>query len=108
MSLPVNVSIVPCPDYSPERLDAAVAAAIAPLGGLDWVKAGMTVAIKTNLVSRMSPDSAAVTHPEAVAALVVLGYSQAEALQAMDGLELAALSAEEIIRQCLKKLVKLG
>ena len=70
MSLPVNVSIVPCPDYSPERLDAAVAAAIAPLGGLDWVKAGMTVAIKTNLVSRMSPDSAAVTHPEAVAALV--------------------------------------
>lgn len=65
MSLPVNVSIVPCPDYSPERLDAAVAAAIAPLGGLDWVKAGMTVAIKTNLVSRMSPDSAAVTHPEA-------------------------------------------
>ena len=45
---------------------------------------------------------------EAVAALVVLGYSQAEALQAMDGLELAALSAEEIIRQCLKKLVKLG
>ena len=46
MSVPVNVSIMPCPDYSPERLDAAVAAAIAPLGGLDWVKAGMTVAIK--------------------------------------------------------------
>ena len=39
---------------------------------------------------------------EAVAALVVLGYSQAEALQAMEGLELAALSAVEIIRQCLK------
>lgn len=43
---------------------------------------------------------------EAVAALMVLGYSQAEALQAMEGLDAAQMEAEEIIRQCLKKLVK--
>ncbi len=43
---------------------------------------------------------------EAVAALMVLGYSQAEALHAMEGLDAAHMEAEEIIRQCLKKLMK--
>ena len=65
----ISVSITACGDYSPEHLDAALAAVLEPLGGLDWVQSGMTIAIKTNLVSRMSPESAAVTHPEAVAAL---------------------------------------
>ena len=43
---------------------------------------------------------------EAVAALMVLGYTQAEALHAMEGLDAAGMDAEEIVRQCLKKLVK--
>lgn len=43
---------------------------------------------------------------EAVSALMVLGYSQAEALAAMDGLDLNGMRAEEIIRQCLKRLAK--
>ena len=43
---------------------------------------------------------------EAVAALMVLGYTQAEALGAMKGLDTAGMEADEIIRQCLKKLVK--
>ena len=43
---------------------------------------------------------------EAVAALMVLGYTQAEALHAMKGIDAAGLEADEIIRQCLKKLVK--
>ncbi len=43
---------------------------------------------------------------EAVAALMVLGYTQAEALHAMEGLDAANMEAEEIIRRCLKKLVK--
>ena len=43
---------------------------------------------------------------EAVAALMVLGYTQAEALQAMEGLDAVGMEADEIIRQCLKKLVK--
>ena len=41
---------------------------------------------------------------EAVAALMVLGYSQAEALTAMKGLDTAHMEADEIIRQSLKKL----
>ena len=43
---------------------------------------------------------------EAVAALMVLGYTQAEALHAMKQIDTAGMEADEIIRQCLKKLVK--
>lgn len=43
---------------------------------------------------------------EAVAALMVLGYSQSEALHALEGLDPAGMEADEIIRLCLKKLVK--
>lgn len=41
---------------------------------------------------------------EAVAALLVLGYSQAEALTAMEGCPTEGAEAEDIIRYCLKKL----
>lgn len=61
--------------------------------------------------SGASPVAAAMTAngginhtQEAVAALMVLGYTQAEALRAMGGLDAAHLEADEIIRQCLKKL----
>ncbi len=43
---------------------------------------------------------------EAVSALMVLGYSQSEAMQAMNGMDLSGLTAEDIIRQCLKRLAK--
>ena len=52
----------------------------------------------------MAAASGGVNHTqEAVAALMVLGYSQAEALQAMEGMDAAQMEAEEIIRQCLKR-----
>ncbi len=41
---------------------------------------------------------------EAVAALMVLGYSQAEALYAMGGLDTPNMETEDIIRHSLKKL----
>ena len=42
---------------------------------------------------------------EAVSALVVLGYSQAEALQAMEGIQTdGTVTSEQLIRTCLKKL----
>ena len=43
---------------------------------------------------------------EAAAALAVLGYSQGEINLALKGLDLEALSLEEIIKQALKKMVK--
>ena len=43
---------------------------------------------------------------EAAAALAVLGYSQGEINLALKGIDLEALSLEEIIKQALKKMVK--
>lgn len=53
------------------------------------------------------PASGAVNHmQEAVAALMVLGYTQAEAFSAMEGLAADTMEAEDIIRHCLKKLAQ--
>ena len=43
---------------------------------------------------------------EASAALAVLGYSQQEITLALKGLDLQNLTLEEIIKQCLKKMLK--
>ena len=43
---------------------------------------------------------------EASAALAVLGYSQQEIMLALKGIDLENLTLEEIIKQCLKKMVK--
>ncbi|MBE6602309.1 MAG: DUF362 domain-containing protein [Ruminococcaceae bacterium] len=65
-----RISIVPCSDYDPKTVRPALEAVLAPLGGLDWVTPGMTVAIKANLVSMMKPERAATTHPALLCALV--------------------------------------
>ncbi|MBR4875793.1 MAG: Holliday junction branch migration protein RuvA [Clostridia bacterium] len=41
---------------------------------------------------------------DAVAALMVLGYSRAEALSALKGVDTSAMSVDEIVRTALKKL----
>ncbi|MBS5151430.1 MAG: Holliday junction branch migration protein RuvA [Butyricicoccus pullicaecorum] len=52
------------------------------------------------------PSGAGVNHTqEAIAALMVLGYAQSEALQALEGLNLAEYAdTEAIIRACLKRI----
>ena len=64
------VSVVRVDDYG----DVAGATSeltklLAPIGGLDFVKEGMTVVIKANLVSAMKPQEAATTHPVLLCAL---------------------------------------
>ena len=59
----VDVSIVSCKSYDAEECRLALEQALAPFGGLDWVKDGMRVVIKVNLVSAMKPEQAATTHP---------------------------------------------
>ncbi len=55
--------------------------------------------------SMMGASVGKVNHTqEAVAALMVLGYSQSEALYAMEGLDTGNMETEQIIQQSLRKL----
>ncbi len=66
----VDVSLVACDSYEPQTVKNALEALLSPLGGLDWVTAGMKIAIKANLVSMMKPEEAATTHPALLVELV--------------------------------------
>ena len=63
------------------------------IGGMESFAGGITI---------IPEDKTA----EASAALAVLGYSQQEIMLAMKGIDLENLTLEEIIKQCLKKMVK--
>ena len=67
-----DVSVAACGSYEREEVLSALRAVLTPVGGLDWVKPGMRVAIKANLISAMKPDAAATTHPAVLAAMVKL------------------------------------
>ena len=58
-----DVVIVECKDYSEECVQSAFDELINELGGLDWVKSGMKIVIKANLVTFLKPETAATTHP---------------------------------------------
>lgn len=64
------VSIVKCESYAQEAVKPALKLVIDQLGGLNWVKDGMVIAIKANLVSYLRPEKAATTHPALLCALV--------------------------------------
>lgn len=64
-----RVSIARCPDYDPERVEAALAAVLAPLGGMSaFVKPGDRVLVKPNLLASREPEKAVTTHPAVVRA----------------------------------------
>ena len=67
-----DVSVAACAAYTPEVCERALTEVLAPLGGLEWVRPGMRVVIKANLVAAMKPDAAATTHPTLLAALTRL------------------------------------
>ena len=67
-----DVVIVPCGSYEQQEVEAALTAVLEPLDGLDFVKPGMRIAVKVNLVSAMKPELAATVHPNLVCALVKL------------------------------------
>ena len=69
---PNLVSVVPCETYAPDVCEAALNAVLMPLGGLEWVRPGMRIAIKANLVAGAKPEKAITTHPELLAALTRL------------------------------------
>lgn len=67
-----EVVVVPCGEYTQQACTTALKNVLEPIGGLDWVHSGMTVAIKANLVSHMKPEKAATTHPALLCALVTM------------------------------------
>ena len=68
----MKVSVVPCKEYDPAQCEVALRQALAPFGFLEGIRAGMTVAVKANLVTFMKPEKAATTHPALLCALVRL------------------------------------
>ena len=63
------VSVTPLASYDPTLARAALEDALGKIGGLDFVRSGMRIVIKANLVSAMAPDTAATTHPVLLSAL---------------------------------------
>jgi uncharacterized protein (DUF362 family)/Pyruvate/2-oxoacid:ferredoxin oxidoreductase delta subunit len=67
------VCVVACQVYDPDVVRQAVAGALAPLGGIDrFVRPGMQVLLKPNLLAAASLDRAVTTHPAVVQAVVEL------------------------------------
>ena len=118
---PNLVSVVPCESYAPETCLKAVSDVLKPLGGLEWVKPGMRIAIKTNLVAGAKPEKAVTTHPTLLAALtrllrergasVVIGDSPGNLFNtsvlnrayAVSGLSEAEAAGAELNRDCSEK-----
>ena len=67
-----NVSVVSCPSYDPAVCRRALIEVLEPVGGLDFVKPGMKVGIKANLVSFLKPEAGATTHPVLLSELTKL------------------------------------
>ncbi len=68
-----RVAVMQCESYDTEKLMARITEGTALLGGLKrFVKPGSTVLLKVNLILSLPPESAAVTHPEFVRAVIRL------------------------------------
>jgi uncharacterized protein (DUF362 family)/Pyruvate/2-oxoacid:ferredoxin oxidoreductase delta subunit len=65
-----DVAVVRCKTYDVEAVKPALEEAVNAVNGLDFVKLGMKIIIKPNLVSFKKPDAAATTHPALLEALV--------------------------------------
>jgi len=60
-----------CSDYELNTVEAALDAALAPLGGMAaFVSPGNSVLLKVNMLSRATPERAVTTHPAVVRALI--------------------------------------
>jgi len=67
---PCIVSLASCPDYDPDRVQAAVDRVVEPLGGMAaLVQPGQRVLLKPNLLAPKPAASAVNTHPQVVAAV---------------------------------------
>ncbi len=74
MSLPVSIQALP--DYQPDRVEAALQALLAPLGGMQaFIKPGQRVLLKPNLLAGKPPEKAVTTHPEIVRQTILMAQA---------------------------------
>ncbi|MBQ3798405.1 MAG: DUF362 domain-containing protein [Butyrivibrio sp.] len=64
-----TVSLYKCTSYDYDIVYEALDGALSDIDGLSFVKPGMTVGLKTNLVAAMAPEKAGTTHPILLKAL---------------------------------------
>ena len=65
-----KAALIRCESYDQQEVDRAVAEAFALVGGLSqWIKPGMTVAIKANLLMKKKPEAFTTTHPAVIEAV---------------------------------------
>lgn len=60
------VSVQACSDYEESTVRQSMDRLLSQMDALSFVKPGMTIAIKVNLISAMKPEDAATTHPALV------------------------------------------
>ncbi|MBQ6363196.1 MAG: DUF362 domain-containing protein [Lachnospiraceae bacterium] len=67
--LKAPVSAAACSSYDEEEVRLSLRRLLDPIDALDFVREGMTVAVKVNLITMMAPEKAATTHPALVGEL---------------------------------------
>ena len=67
-----DVALAACEGYEDPAVEAALRQAVDAIDGLSFVKPGLRIVVKVNLVTAMKPDTAATVHPSVVCALVKL------------------------------------
>lgn len=67
-----KVSVTLCRTYDAAAVREALIEALSPFGGLNFIRPGMRIGIKMNLVTRKNYHAAATTHPVVVAELARL------------------------------------
>ncbi|MCR5088024.1 MAG: DUF362 domain-containing protein [Oscillospiraceae bacterium] len=65
-----DAALAACDSYEDAAVEAAMRKVLDPIDGLAFVKPGMRIAVKVNLVTAIRPDAAATVHPSVVCALV--------------------------------------
>ena len=65
-----DVAIAASDTYEDDAVESAMRESLEAIDGLSFVKPGMRIAVKVNLVTALKPDTAATVHPSVVCALV--------------------------------------
>jgi len=79
------VSVVPCRDYELDAVRQALKGCLAPLGGIEhFVRPGMRVLLKPNLLAAAEREQAVTTHPAVVQAVAELARSAGGVVQIGD------------------------